>query len=282
MMNKPGLAILLSWCYFTAFSQGGVVEPGNYYYTVKDCFLAAKYKAGFKPDTLPASHILKGRRIWRTIGFNNAQNRLVFNSDKDCMEISLFEIIKFGLLEKQLHAFLSDNFDEAMKNLVDAELVPALLTIKDSAEVLTFDANGNEVKQKQTGTRVLSANDVKSYLLKEDWVFNSYSGKTEKYIVGIAPLVMNNKAGKVVPLFWLYYPEWEQLFRAFQTHNIYSGELSSFSQIFAKRSFVSTISKESNVFDRGIKSYAHGYEAELESELIKEKMLNSESDLFEY
>jgi hypothetical protein len=123
---------------------------------------------------------------------------------------------------------------------------------------------------------------VKSYLLKEDWIINSKSGEMEKYIVGIAPLVYNKQTNKIVPLFWLYYPEWKELFASFEAANVYSYERINFYQVFERRYFVSQINKESNVFDRSIKDAKHGAEINMENELIKEKLRNSESDLFEH
>lgn len=82
--------------------------------------------------------------------------------------------------------------------------------------------------------------------------------------------------------FKIYYPEWKNLFSAFSARNFYSYEPLTFEDVFSKRYFVSQISKESNVFDRNLKSHNHGNDVYLESELIKEKLNNAESDLFQH
>jgi gliding motility associated protien GldN len=282
-MWKPGSFMLL--CFYGAASAqpGGVMNPVSINeFSVPNCFKGKAFSGAFHPDSLKANSVLKGTRIWRAIDLENQQNGVLFNGSNDCAEVGLFEIIKFGLLEKQLHAFSSDDFNEALTTHISRQELIKRLMLHDSSEVVVFDAQGNSQVQKNTTHRYLMGSDIKGYLMKEDWLVNSHSGKAEKRIIGLAPLVLDRSSGKVRALFWLYYAEWQELMGLFEARNFYSYQRISYRQVFEKRYFVSIISKESNVFERAVKSYRHGDEALMESERIKERLGNSEQDLFQY
>ncbi len=261
--------------------DSGVGGPGTYTeYTVKDCFKDSLFYSGFNSRPFKPNYILKGSTIWRTINLENKQNKLLLSVDKKCEQISLIEVIKFGLFEKKLNAFNSDNFNEVEKTVLSAKQLSVALSFKDSSEITSFDAGGNETKNTVVEKRYIVAKDIVNYLIKEDWIVNSYSGKLEKYIVAFAPLVRDKKTDKTVPLFWLYYLEWQGLFNAFAAKNYLSDEPITYRDVFERNYFASQISKENNLFDRSVKSVNHGQDPYLESEIIKEKARNFESDLF--
>lgn len=261
--------------------QSGILFEGKYSeYNVNDCFRDSFFYSGFNGKPFKANYILKGTPIWRTISLENKQNKLLLATDKKCKQISLIEVIKFGLFEKKLNVFSSDNFNEAEKTVLSAKQISLALSFKDSSEVTSFNANGDETKNTIVEKRYIIAKDIVNYLIKEDWIVNNYSGKLEKYIVAIAPLVRDKKAEKVIPLFWLYYAEWQGLFNAFAAKNYLSDEEITYRDVFERNYFASQISKENNQFDRSVKSVNHGQDAYLESEIIKEKVRNFESDLF--
>lgn len=235
-----------------------------------------------RADSLKSNRILKGTTIWRAISLENNQNGVLFNSNNRCTDIGLFEIIKFGLFEKKLNAFSSDDFNEVAYTRLSQQKLMRLINFKDSSETLSFDADGNSKTEKVRIDRYLMGADIKGYLIKEDWVFNSYTAKTEKYLIGLAPLVFDKKQEKIIPLFWLYYPEWDEILALFEAQNFYSYERISYRDVFIKRYFVSVISKENNVFDRGLRTYKRGQDAYLESEQVKEKSIDLEQSIFQY
>ena len=233
-------------------------------------------------DTLQSQYILKGTRIWRNISLESPENRLIFNSHKPCKEVCFFEILKYGLLELNLKAFTDEDFSRQPKTLLEGDKLQSTLYHTDTLTETIFDANGESSMQKRVVSGFFGCADIRSLLLKEDWVINNYSGRMDKYLIAIAPMVYSEKDKKLVPLFWIYYPEWAGLFSLFKAHNIYSYEEVNYATVFEKRKFVSAVSKESNVFNRSISDYKRGYDAEMESERIIEKLRNSESDLFEH
>ncbi len=283
-MSRKLLSIFICFCFSFCFAQSGVNNPGVYSseITVNDCFKNSKYIQGFKSDTIKPNSVLRGQKIWRTISLIHPQNKLLLNSSNSCEQIPLLEVIKFGLLEKNLNAFSSDDFANTSGSILNREYILKSLIINDSSLNIVFDLEGNQRQEMNLVKRYIDGNDVTSYLLKEDWFFNSYTGKSEKRIIAIAPLIYNPKTESVLPLFWLYYPEWRGLLKAFSAKNFYSYEQISFEDVFSKRYFISQIDKESNVFDRRVSTTNHSNDAYLESELIKEKLGNLESDLFQY
>ena len=268
------------------YSQGnpGVWTNGKYSsdYTVLDCFKNSKYQGIFKADTIKSNYVLKGQKIWRTINLENKENQRIINSTSKCSNIGLFEIIKYGLFQKKLNAFSSDNFNETQSNHLTETQLLSMIIFRDSSITSVFDSDGNEKKEVSITNRYMYGSDIKSFLMKENWVINNYSGQLEKIIIGIAPLIYDKKTSKIVPLFWIYYPEWKELFASFEAKNYYSDEPITFNDVFTRKLFISLISKENNTFDRSVKATNHGKDFYLESELIKERVINYEEDLFHH
>lgn len=263
--------------------EPSVFQAGSYNdYTVADCFKNSKYKGTFKADTIKSNYILKGQKIWRTINLENKDNEQLFNNTSKCNKIGLFEIIKFGLFTKKLNAFSSDNFNEVASHHLNEKQLLKIISFEDSTSNTVFDADGNETTESVSTKRFLFGSDVKSYVVKENWITNNYSGKLEKVIIGIAPLNIDKKTGKTMPLFWLYYPEWKELFASFEARNYYSEKQITFDEVLNRKLFTSTISKENNLFDRSVKSTNKGADFQIESEGIKEKIMNYEDDLFQH
>jgi hypothetical protein len=233
-------------------------------------------------DSISPNRILMGQRVWRTISLENKQNIILFNSGNSCNQIGFFEIIKFGLFEKKQNAFWSDDFSNVKNARCSLNELIKKISFIDSAEVTAFDGQGNEKKEMVVTKRYLFNKDVNTYLIKEDWIFNSYSAQLEKRLVALAPLLFDKRENKIFPLFWLYYDEWKELFDLFEAKNYYTESKITYKDVLEKKYFISQVSKESNVFDRILKSNKHGQDAYTESELIKEKILNAESDLFQH
>lgn len=251
-----------------------------YEFSVKDCYTDSKYKVGIIKDSLKANSIFKGQRIWRSIGFDNTENKPFFSGNNKCVQIGLFEIIKFGLIEKKLNAFKTDNFIQPEKNRLTPIQVVSTLKYSDTVQSIIFDSEGAENKSTVIENRYLKNADIKSYLLKEDWYFNSASGKLEKKIVALAPLIYDKKKDMVVPLFWMYYNEWKPLLDLFEMKNSFSDQRISYAYALENQYFISIVSKESNIFGRSVKETNHSSEKTLESEVIKGKISKSETDLY--
>ena len=284
LLKLTALCCSLTQLVFAQSNPSVYDNPTNYSkdYTVSDCFKNVEYKGTFKADTIKSNYILKGQKIWRSISLQNKENELIFNHNGTCSEVNLFEIIKYGIFQKKLNVFSSDDFNEVKNHRLTQQQVTQLISFKDSSTNAVFDANGNQTTEVFKTNRYLMGSDIAYFLLKENWITNSRSGKLEKVIIGIAPLFYDQKTEKTRPLFWLYYPEWKELFSSFTAKNYYSEEHITFNDVLQRKLFISLISKESNVFDRTIKSTFRDRDFYLESENIKERIINYEEDLFSH
>jgi gliding motility associated protien GldN len=133
-------------------------------------------------------------------------------------------------------------------------------------------------------TEEFSPSRVKKFLIKEEWFFDRQRSVLDVRILGICPLYENEDKDKGdTPLFWIYFPEARTLLAQYDIFNRSNpAERRSFDDMFWKRQFSSYIVKEENVYDRSINEYKKGMDALLESQRIKEEIINFEHDLWEF
>jgi len=85
------------------------------------------------------------------------------------------------------------------------------------------------------------------------------------------------------PLFWIYFPEARPILAKAEVFNRFnSASRMTYDDFFWKRMFTSYIYKVDNQYYRKISEYATGLDSMLESERIKEELLNFEQQLWEY
>jgi len=128
------------------------------------------------------------------------------------------------------------------------------------------------------------------FRVKEDWFFDKQRSVMDVRIIGIAPVVYaEDETGNIREgnfqkvLCWFYYPELRNLFANKEVFNRQNdAERRTFEDIFQKRMFSSLIYKEANVYDRKIDEYKTGINQVLESDRVKQDILNLEHDMWEY
>jgi len=130
--------------------------------------------------------------------------------------------------------------------------------------------------------------EVKQFLLYEEWYFDKKLSKYDVRIIGIEPYYMayDDQVGRVLrkPLFWIKYDEIRDALAKKEAFNINNdAQRISYDDIFMQRRFGSIISGESNVYDdRQIADYSLGKDALFEAERIKNDLANFEHDLWEF
>ena len=133
-------------------------------------------------------------------------------------------------------------------------------------------------------------NDIKQYLIKEEWYFDKQNSTLNVRIIGICPIREFVRPGdspdqvQRQKLFWIYYPEARPLLSTNIVLNPYNpAKQVSFDDLFIKRTFNSYIVSEENVYNnRSVSSYLVGKEAMLESKRIENRIFDYEQDLWEY
>lgn len=161
------------------------------------------------------------------------------------------------------------------------------LTYQEDIQVL------NEItgmKEWQTVPRTIALQDVKSYLLWEEWVFDKQRSVMDVRIIAMAPVAkfLTEKNGveelEVQRLFWIPFPNYRPLLARYEVFNVYNdSERRTFDDVFATRRFESYLISESNVYDnRFIRDYLLGIDAMHEGKEIEAELFNYEHDLWEY
>lgn len=259
--------------------SGGVLEPMRSTNRLRDCIALKHFTRQIENDSLRHLDVMVGGVIWRVIE-GSALRTTSKGKQNDCQSADFFELILCGLLDYHLEAFGSDEFKRAAANRLSTEEIESRLFVLDTLSVKEFDANGEMKERVSHSKRRLGAYDIVGYVCKEDWVMNAKSGQMQKRIIALAPLVQDPKTQQTKVLFWLYYNEWRNLFGLFTLPGLSAENFVSYEEVFDKHLFVSRISQEKNIYNRPLQAYKHGDDAVMESELIKEKIQNMESDLF--
>lgn len=244
-----------------------------------------------KPMPLPSvreADVFWSKKLWRVIDLREKMNiPLYYPSVEIDGRINLISLLLNGIETGQItpyDASLDDDFKVPMSYQQVKESFGAEATME---EKIDFDTGERTMVTVQGEIR---SNEIKQYMLKEEWYFDKQTSTLNVRIIGICPIrefVREGDAPTEVQrqkLFWVYYPEARSLLSTNLVLNPYNSALQmSFDDLFVKRTFNSYIVSEENVFNnRDISAYLIGKDAMLESKQIEDKIFDFEQDLWEY
>ncbi len=235
--------------------------------------------------TIREADVVWSKTIWRKIDLKERINFPYYFPlyAHHSGHLSLFNILKKGVLENKItpysHSTAEGELSQPMKMGEFLQLIAKI----DTITVYDVKENGEAYNYPKAVSDTLATETIMQYYIKETWFFDKQRSVMDVRIMGICPVKYDMDKDLLIPLFWVSYPQcraWLSTFKAVNGKN--DGMELSFDQLFMKRKFNSVIIKESNVYDRFIHEYAHGIDGLLESERVKESLLNFELDMWEY
>jgi gliding motility associated protien GldN len=267
-------------------AQPSIFTPGDYRDGIYD------KENSVNRRFIPYTHLREGdvtwqKRVWRNIDMREKLNQqLYYPLELNSSRISFLQLLIKYILSGQIYAFSTVN-DEFVLPLEKAEIRDKLIERGDSTDVEQFDAAGNAYMVKMPGAvdSTWMYRNFASIDVKEDWFFDKQKSTLEVRILGLGINVL--KKGKeeigAIPQFWVYFPACRPFFAKHEVFNTKNdSERRTYDDIFWKRQFASTVTKESNVYDRDIQMYSKGIDALLESDRIKGDIFRWEHDLWHF
>ena len=281
--------VFILFVFFTnhAFAQQSVFQPGDYKDAIyeKENAVHRRY--------IPYSFLREGdvtweKRVWRRLDMREKMNQSLYYP-KDVVEgrISLPQLVIKYILSGQIIAFE----DEEFKVYFEKAFIKSKLVIQgDSADVEKFAEDGSAYNVKVAGSidSTWFFETFSSLSIKEDWFFDKQKSSLEVRILGLgfnAPIKGKEDLGEVNQ-FWVYFPAVRDILHTAKSFNDKNTAMPiSFDHLLNSRRFSGNIYKEENVYgDREIEKYMkdNALNQLLESERVKEKIRNFESDMWNY
>jgi gliding motility associated protien GldN len=244
---------------------------------------------------------LMGKTIWEMIDLDERVNFPLYypidtaNIGKE--RRSLFDVLVKGIKEGKITEVYADDYFNTKKTLKD---MGSSFTYIDTIPA-GIDEINNFFDEYKSGKKVLdaqyinkqdlTAQDISGYKIKGFWYFDKRQGELKYRLLAICPVSPEARdIGKdnpdVIDLFWVYFPSIRDVLHEAKAFNDKNSAMPiTFDHLLNSRRFTAEIYKEENVYgDREVQQYMkdNAQNQLLESERIKEKIRNFESDMWNY
>jgi gliding motility associated protien GldN len=225
------------------------------------------------------------RRIWRVIDTREKMN-LIMKWPRNPLNKIVYEAATKGYGTAPINAFHSDS----LTAVITAE---DILKKGTSEESLTMVDPTDPDAERMIDTVIrnpFKIDDIKRFMIMEDWIFDKQTSQFFIRIIAIAPLFNMIESGMDLGEFPLFWVRWSDLRPILVNQEIFNRQNDamrfSYDDFFDLRMFSSYIVKEANAYDYKIAEFeefkADKFAALIESEKIKNKLFEWEHDLWEY
>lgn len=244
-----------------------------------------------KPMPLPGvreADVFWSKKVWRIIDLREKMNLpLYYPTYEMDGRINLISLLMEGIQNGQITPYDAQSDDDFKVPITFAQVQERFGAESSTVERVDFDT-GETITETIEGE--IRPNEIKQFMIKEEWYFDKQASSLNVRILGICPIRefirQNDASGQVQrqKVFWVYYPEVRDLLATSLVLNPNNdASQMSFDDLFIKRYFNSYIVQESNVYDnRQINTYLSGVDAMLESKQIENEIFDFEQDLWEY
>jgi gliding motility associated protien GldN len=266
--------------------------------------------------------VLMGKTVWELIDIDERINfPLYYPVDTAFVgkeRRSLFDVLLKNIKNGKITEVYSDDYFNTKKTFADMgssftfiDTIPAGKDyINDHYDEFYPKATTRKVKQGKTWVtetvpsapaavldpqyidkRELTAQDISGYKIKGFWYFDKRQGELKYRLLAICPVSpeardIGKDNGDVIDLFWVYFPAIRDILHEAKAFNDKNSAMAiTFDHLLNSRRFNAEIYKEENIYgDRQIADYMkdNAQNQLMESERVKEKIRNFESDMWNY
>ena len=202
---------------------------------------------------------------------------------------SLYSVLTKAIKDGKITEVYTDSYFNTKKTYKD---IQASLSKIDTTDVgrEQYDA-GMPIDAQYIIKRDLTAEDVSDYKIKGYWYFDKRQSEMKYRLLGICPVTpdvytIDNEEKDYIELFWVFFPDARDVLHNANSFNDKNSAMPiSFDHLLNSRRFSAVIYKEENVYgDRDIEGYIkdNSQLQLLESERLKDKIRNFESDMWTY
>ena len=237
--------------------------------------------------------VLMGKTTWEIIDLSERINFALYfpidTANVGSDRRSLYDVLTKAMKNGKITEVYTDSYFNTKKSIQDIETSLSRIDTTDAGRE-QINA-GQSVSQEYIMKQDLTAQDVTQYKIKGYWYFDKRQSELKYRLLGICPVTpdvytMNSDVKDYIELFWIFFPAAREVLHEAKAFNDKNSAMPiSFDQILNSRRFNSVIYKEENIYgDRTIEDYMkdNAQNQLLESERVKEKIRNFESDMWNY
>ena len=233
------------------------------------------------------------KTTWEIIDLDERVNMSLFypvdtaniGADRRC----LYDVLTKGIKEGKITEVYTDSYFNTKKTFED---IQASLSKIDTTDAGREQYNaGMPIDPQYILKTDMTAEYVSDYKIKGYWYFDKRQSEMKYRLLGICPVTpdvytLGKEEQDYIELFWVFFPDAREVLHNANSFNDKNSAMPiSFDHLLNSRRFSAVIYKEENVYgDRDIEGYIkdNSQLQLLESERLKDKIRNFESDMWTY